>query len=189
MRYLVLDTETGGFEGTSLLTACFLVTDEAFNELDQLMLKMKPDDGKYIVTGESLRVNGIDLKTHDTEAIPYREAGVKLYDFLNGNSILGSEKLIPVGHNVVFDILKIQEFLISKEKWSRFVSYRTLDTATIARACIAAGLLPTSLSGSLSSIAEYFNIDTSAAHSADGDVAMAVLVLENLLGVMRGGKR
>jgi DNA polymerase III epsilon subunit-like protein len=188
MKYLVLDTETGGFEGTSLLTAYFSVLDDTFEECDNLLLEMKPDDGKYIVTAEALRVNGIELKSHDQRAITYREAGTKLYNFLNGNSVLGSDKLIPVGHNVVFDIMKIQELLMSKNTWNKFVSYRTLDTGTIARACIAAGLLPSSVSGSLSSIAEYFNIDSSSAHSADGDVMMTTLVLEHLLELMRNGK-
>ena len=189
MKYVALDTETGGFEGTSLLTAYFMVFDENFNELDNLYLEVKPDDGLYVVTGQALTVNGIDLKTHDKRAVTYKEAGSKLYNFLNSNSILGSTKLIPVGHNVIFDIMKIQEFLMSKNTWNKFVSYRTLDTGTIARACIAAGLLPGDVSGSLSSIAEHFNVDSSAAHTADGDVLMTVQVLEKLLERMRRGAR
>ena len=189
MRYLALDTETGGFEGASLLTAYFMVLNENLEELDNLYLEVKPDNGEYIVTGQALRVNGIDLKAHDSRAITYKEASAKLYSFLNGNSVLGSTKLIPVGHNVVFDITKIQECLISKNTWSNFVSYRTLDTATITRACIAAGLIPSEVSGSLSSVAEYFNINTSAAHTADGDVLMTVQVLNELLETMRRGAR
>jgi DNA polymerase III epsilon subunit-like protein len=188
MRYLALDTETGGFEGTSLLTAYLLVLDENFNTLDSLFLGMKPDNGQYIVTAEALRVNGIELKAHDSIAISYKEAGTKLYNFLNANSLMGSNKLIPVGHNVVFDIMKLQEFIMSKHTWNKFVSYRTLDTGTITRACIAAGVIPTSVSGSLTSIAEYFKIDTSAAHTADGDVLMTVRVLEKLLKVIRNGR-
>lgn len=189
MKYLVLDTETGGFEGTSLLTAYFSVQDEVFNELDTLMLEMKPEDEKYIVTAEALRVNGIDLKLHDQRAITYKEAGTKLYNFLNGNSILGSDKLIPVGHNVQFDIQKLLEFIMSKQTWQKFVSYRTMDTGVIARACIQAGLLPSSISGSLGSIAEHFKIDTTQAHTADHDVFMTVAVLEKMLELMRNGKR
>jgi len=188
MKYIALDTETGGFEGTSLLTAYFSVLDENFNELDNLLLEMKPEDGKYVVTAEALRINGIDLKLHDQRAITYKEAGTKLYNFLNGNSILGSEKLIPVGHNVAFDILKLYEFLINKGTWQKFVSYRTMDTGVIARACIQAGLMPTSVSGSLSSVAEYFNIDTTQAHTADHDVFMTISVLEKMLELMRKGK-
>jgi len=189
MKYLALDTETGGFEGASLLTAYFMVLNENFEELDNLYLEVKPDNGQYIVTGQALQVNGIDLKTHDKRAITYKEAGTKLYSFLNGNSILGSTKLIPVGHNVVFDIMKIQEHLMSKNTWNKFVSYRTLDTGTITRACIAAGLIPSEVSGSLSSVAEHFNINTSAAHTADGDVLMTVQVLEQLLETMRRGAK
>lgn len=189
MKYLALDTETGGFEGTSLLTAYFMVLDENFDELDNLYLELKPDDDKYVVTAQALEVNKIDLKLHDKRAMSYKQAATKLYSFLNGNSIMGSTKLIPVGHNVVFDILKIQEFLMSKATWNKFVSYRTLDTGTITRACIAAGLIPSSVSGSLSSVAEYFNINTSAAHTADGDVLMTVQVLQQLLETMKDGIR
>ena len=189
MKYLALDTETGGFEGTSLLTAYFMVLNENFEELDNLYLEVKPDNDQYIVTGQALRVNGIDLKVHDSRAMTYKEAGTKLYSFLNGNSVLGSIKLIPVGHNVVFDIMKIQECLMSKNTWNKFVSYRTLDTGTITRACIAAGLIPSEVSGSLSSVAEHFNINNSAAHTADGDVLMTVQVLEQLLETMRRGAR
>lgn len=189
MKYLGLDTETGGFEGTSLLTAYLSVHDENFKELDSLMLEMKPEDGKYVVTAEALRINGIDLKLHDQRAITYRDAGTKLYNFLNGNSILGSDKLIPVGHNVQFDIQKLLEFLMSKQTWQKFVSYRTLDTGVVARACIQAGLIPGSVSGSLSSIAEHFGIDTTQAHTADHDVFMTMTALEKMLELMRNGKR
>lgn len=189
MKYVALDTETGGFEGTSLLTAFFSVQDENFKELDSLMLEMKPEDGKYIVTAEALRINGIDLKLHDQRAVTYKEAGTKLYNFLNGNSVLGSDKLIPVGHNVQFDIQKLIEFLISKNSWQKFVSYRTMDTGVVARACIQAGLIPSSVTGSLSSIAEYFGMDTNAAHTADYDVFMTMTVLEKMLELMRNGKR
>lgn len=187
MKYLTLDTETGGFSGTSLLTAYFSVLDESFKELDSLYLEMKPEDNKYIVTAEALRINGIDLKLHDKRAITYKEAGTRLYNFLNGNSLMGSDKLIPVGHNVVFDIQKLCDYIISKNSWIKFVSYRTLDTGTIARACIQAGLIPNSVSGSLSSIAEHFNINSSLAHTADGDVLMTSAILEKMLNLMRRG--
>lgn len=189
MKYLGLDTETGGFEGTSLLTVHLSVQDEVFNELDTLSLELKPENGIYQVTGEALRINKIDLKLHDQRAMTYKEAGQKLYDFLNGNSVLGSDKLIPVGHNVQFDIQKIIEFLISKGTWQKFVSYRTLDTGVVARACIQAGLIPPSVSGSLSSIAEHFGLDTQAAHTAEYDVFMTMTVLEKMLELMRNGKR
>lgn len=189
MKYIGLDTETGGFEGTSLLTAYLSVQDEDFNELDNLELIMKPKNGQYIVTAQALQINGIDLKLHDQKAITYEEAGTRLYNFLNGNSIMGSDKLIPVGHNVQFDIQKLIEFIISKGNWQKFVSYRTLDTGVVARACIQAGLIPSSVSGSLGSIAEHFNIDTSAAHTADGDVFMTMTVLEKMLELMRRGAK
>jgi hypothetical protein len=54
---------------------------------------------------------------------------------------------------------------------------------------IDAGLLPPTLSGKLSGLADYFNINSSQAHTADGDVLMTLSVYESMLELMRNGKR
>ena len=87
-KYLVLDCETGGFEGTSLLTFHFDVLDKDFNTLDSLSLFLRPKDHIYKVTAEALTVNHIDLIEHEKKAITYQEGGTLLFDFLQKNSLV-----------------------------------------------------------------------------------------------------
>lgn len=212
-KYLVLDCETGGFEGTSLLSVYLGVySEENFTLLDELEMFMRPKDHIYMITAEALTVNGINLIEHETKAIPYQEAGTKLYNFLERNSIGTTidiskkdestmtiteqayrlykelpkisytiEKLSPLGHNVGGDIRLMKEFLVSPGTWDKFVSYRVEDTGTVGNFLKRQGKIPKDISGSLSSYAKYFNIDSSKAHDAKGDVNMTVQVYEKML--------
>jgi DNA polymerase III epsilon subunit-like protein len=98
-KYLALDCETGGFEGTSLLSLYCGVYDESFTLLDELELFLRPKDHIYHVTAEALGINKINLIEHETKAIPYNEGGTKLYDFLNKNS-MNVKFFIPEGINL-----------------------------------------------------------------------------------------
>lgn len=181
-RFLALDTETGGIGADkSLLSAYFLILDENFVEIDDLLLLMKPDDGVYHVTGQALDINGIDLKTHDKTAVTYKEAGTKLYDFLTKNNPLGTNKFIPVGHNVGFDIKFLMGKVISEGSWNKYVSYRLMDTGVIAQFLRKIKIIPTTVNGSLGSLAEHFQVRKHNLHTADGDVRTTVDVLKRMI--------
>lgn len=131
--YLAHDSETGGIgNDKSLLTAYFGVFDRYFNLVDELDLKLKPDDGIYKVTGQALDINKINLVEHDKVAMSYKEGGSALYRFLNENYKLHGQ-LTPVGHNGHFDVNMYQTHLVSRGSWEQFVSYRMIDTMTVAR--------------------------------------------------------
>lgn len=181
--YITLDTETGGVTiDTSLLTAYFGVLDKDMNLIDSLSLAIKPDDSKpYVVTGQGLGVNKINLVEHDKVAITQSAAGTKLYAFLKQHSNNGKIKLIPVGHNVNFDILHIYEHLLSKPRWDSFVSYRKLDTGMAAQLFKYFGIIPDDKSGSLEYLAERYGVDFGdRAHTADGDALMCVEILKRM---------
>lgn len=111
MKYLVLDTETGGIgPEVSLLSAYFRVLDENLNLLDELELFLKPNDGLYKVTAEALGINKIDLVEHEKKAITYREGGTKLFDFLQRNS-MNIKYFIPEGTDIkdIANLRKITE--------------------------------------------------------------------------------
>lgn len=181
-KYIALDTETGGTTpDVSLLTASFMTLDENFNEVARLNLFIKPDDGFYKVTGEALGINGINLGEHDKTAITEKEAGTKLYEFLTEMNPNGEEKLIPIGHNVAFDIKFLQSKIMSQGTWNKFVSYRVLDTGVLAGFFKVVNLLPKDLNGSLGSLAGYYGFNTSMAHTALGDVIMSVEVLKKMI--------
>ena len=217
-KYLALDCETGGFEGTSLLSLYCGVYDESFTLLDELELFLRPKDHIYNVTAEALAINKINLIEHEKKAIPYNEGGTLLYDFLKRNStniqifipegvnikdiesyyetgyltklitknpvieLPGViEKLEPLGHNVVFDIIKIKDNLISEGSWLNYVSYRVQDTGTVGNFLKKQGKIPKEISGNLSSYCAHFKVDNSNAHDAREDVKMTVAVYKEML--------
>lgn len=170
----------------SLLTAYFAFIRRYDNgdmvKLDELDLKIKPNDDIYRVTAESLEINQIDLKQHNKIAITEKQAGTKLYDKLRiwyGDS---KEKLIPIGHNVAFDIRRVTNTLVSHGSWEQYVSYRVLDTCTIAQYCRLVDKLPPNLSCSLVNLTEYFKIEVDGIpHEAKYDALVTVKVLEQLM--------
>lgn len=182
--YIALDTETGGVTPeTSLLTAFFAVLDENLCVVDELDLKVKPDDGNYVVTAQALAINKINLVEHDKIAIPYKDAKTPMYKFLERN--FQGEKLIPVGHGIHFDVRRVQPTLISQGSWENFVSYRLLDTGNAAQFLRAAGVFPKDVSGSLGSLVAYFGIKSKGElHDARVDTLQTVSVLRALLNLV-----
>lgn len=187
--YLLFDTETGGIpDECSLLTAyfgLFKYENDTMTQIDELNLAIKPDNGLYVTTVEGLSVNQIDLVKHDKIAIFQKKAGTLLYDKLRtwytDNKF---NKLIPVGHNVAFDIRRAKTNLVSTGSWDQFVSYRVLDTCTIAQFLRVTGKLPVDLSCSLTNLGEYFNVQVNGVpHEAKYDVLVTAKVLENLFKI------
>ena len=181
-KYIIFDTETGGTElKHSLLTAYFSITDVDLMELAKLSLAVKPDDGNYVVCGEALAVNKIDLVKHTEIAIPYKKAGTILYDFLKSTTSDGKLKLVAVGQNVGFDIQMVIDKLISCNSWGQFVSRRNLCLSAVSQYFISVGKLPPEL-GSLVSIAQHFGIpvDDAKTHGAEYDVYLSKEVFSKL---------
>lgn len=186
-KYIALDCETGGVTtDKSLLTVCFIVYDERFNRLDTLNLAIKPDDGEYRVTAEALKINHIDLATHDQTAITQSKAGGALREFLKKHSEDGKVKLIPVGHNVYFDLVFIWDNLLGKLEFQKYTSYRILDTGVVGQFLKTCGFIPDSVSGSLQSFVKHYGGQVIDAHTAEGDTLMTVDVLVAMIHCLLG---
>ncbi|HQI46008.1 MAG TPA: hypothetical protein PLC59_08120 [Bacteroidales bacterium] len=156
--YLFMDCEMGGSElKYSLLAAYFSITDDKFNIIDNLYLQVKPDDGVYIVSGQGMQINKINLAIHDDVAIPYKKAKPLLYDFLKRNSN-GIPCLIPVGHGVKGDISHITDKLISDKTWEQFCTYHYIDTSVFLQILRLQGKIPNHIDGSVSKLANLFDI-------------------------------
>lgn len=181
--YVTMDLETGGVTtNCSLLTAYFGFLDENLNLLDHLDLKVKPNNGEpYVVQAGGLAVNGINLIEHDKVALTESQCGELLMKKLKQHSKNGKIKLIPIGHNVQFDILFIYEHLLSKKNFDMYVSYRKLDTGTIAQFFKLCGFIPNDKSGSLEYLAELFGVKfKDRAHTAESDAMMCVQILQKM---------
>lgn len=157
IRYLHMDCEMGGRElKYSLLTSYFMVTDDKFNVLGELYLETKPDDGDYIVSGQGMAVNRINLQEHDKVALPYKTAKPLLFNFLKRMAVGGL--LTPVGHGVRGDIEHVTDKLISRGSWEQFCTYHFIDTSVVLQFLRACGKMPMDCDGSVSALAKYFNI-------------------------------
>ena len=184
MSYIFIDDEMGGLEKDkySLLTVYLMMTDDNFNVIGDLYLFLKPDDGIYKVCGEAMNVNQIDLKVHDTMAITYKEGGTKLYKWLEQMTNKGKEKAIVVGHGVYGDVDWITYHLLNRSTWEIFTSYRKLDTSVVCQFLKSCNMFPETVSGSLISLAEFFQIkvDVNNTHTAKYDTELTYKVFLEL---------
>jgi DNA polymerase III alpha subunit (gram-positive type) len=187
MKYLALDVEAGGITpDRSILEVYFGVVAPDGALLDELSILTKPDNGPYIVDAQALSVNKIDLVQHDKNAVTYQQAGRLIYDFLNKNSSSGKDRLIPLGHNVGFDVDFVQAHLISKKTWNQFCSYRTRCTGVISGVLTDLGIIPSAQSSSLSSLCNFFHVPIINAHRAKDDaIASANLYFKMLHFIKR----
>lgn len=188
-KYIALDTEHGGFaKQSSLLTACFIIIDKDFNIVDKLNLAIKPDkDEPYYVTAEALSVNGINLVEHDKNAISKSIGAQSLIELLKKHTDNGKEKLTPLGHNVAHDLDFIDKTLLSKKNYSKYITYRVLDTGSIAQFLRFTGKIPETVSGSLGALAEHFGISfEDRAHTAESDTMMCIEVLKKMAVLQKG---
>ncbi len=154
-----MDCEMGGRElKYSLLTAYFRITDSNFTKIGDLYLEVKPDDGVYIVSGQGMSVNKIDLVEHDKRAIPYKDAKGILFKFLSDNSKRLGCRLTPVGHGIKGDIEHVIARLISVGSWEQFCTYHYIDTSVVLQFLRACGKMDPDTDGSVTALADYFNV-------------------------------
>lgn len=178
--FLVFDTELGGTTSEcSLLTAYFAVCDKEWNILNELDLKLRPNNGEYTIQTEAMAINKIDLNSHDRDAISYSEGGKKLREFLWACTFSNSIKLIPVGKGIKGDIDKVTSCLLNKNNFHQFVSYRYYEIGSILIFLKRVGKLESSLQESLSSIGDYLNIK-SEWHTAKGDTIASIEIIKRL---------
>lgn len=192
--YIPLDTETGGLDPktSDLLTIYIAVADENFQILDELDLKLKPDGDRLPVTEPgAMKVNGIDLQKHlaDPTTITYSEAknriSAMLKKYLKKNGRYSN--LVPMGHNIPFDLNMIWHHIMNKEEWEKFCHYRNIDTNPIIWLLKDSGWFPSDL-GNLGSIVDFLNLPKRNAHSAKEDTLMMVDVYKKLLEIMKSKK-
>jgi DNA polymerase III alpha subunit (gram-positive type) len=193
MHYLAFDLETGGLDNKkhSIMEAYFAIYDENERFIEDLYLKIKPDNGIIVYEEEAIKVTGIDpeelLKNPST--VTYTEAKARLLTLLNNHKIKGKRNHYRVlGQNIGFDLGFIFEQLVDKEDWEKIVHRTPIDTYIITTFLRDCGMMPEDV-GSLSSLAEYFGIPLLEAHSAKDDVKMTVSVYFKMKELMKSTKK
>lgn len=179
--YIAFDTETTGVAYDSqVLSAYFIILDKDLNKIDDFNVNLKYPT--YHVSAIALECNKIDLILHDKTAVTIQEASVSFNEFLTKNKSF--EKLIPLGHNISFDIKMITRQLISEEKYNVFFNTLTVDTLTKARFLKKNKKLEcTSLS--LGNLCRYLNIQVNddAFHDAKYDTLMTIELYKVLITI------
>lgn len=186
-KYLSFDCEYGGVNSKGIFCANFTILeiyaeiwDEKFQVVDVLDLKIKPENGQYIVSAGGLNANKIDIINHDKIAITEGKAKELLYNFLKKHSENGKIKLIPSGQNVTGDIRYLTEHkFISQQNWELFCSFQTLEVATLCFFLKAINLMPQTkkpstgtISNSLEALGAHFKVPLINLHTAKGDVEL-----------------
>ena len=191
---MAFDTETGGLNpgDADLLTFYGGIFDENLQLVEELYLKLKPDDGRLPITeAQALKVNGIDIKKHleDPETIPYSEGNLKLVTMLKKylQKTGRYSNIRPFGYNVPFDIRYTQHYLLPPTQWESILHYKHIDVMQNVDFLKEAGWFPPDL-GSLGTVVDYLQLPKRVAHTAKDDTLMTIDVYKKLLEIMRSKK-
>lgn len=185
MHKLFFDLETGGLnpEKDTILTAYFGIYNDNLELIDELDLKLKPDDlAQLSCHPEALKVTGINLEQHlqDPKTINYTQGRDLLLGFLGKYKIKGKRRHFrPCGQNLTFDLNFLHNQFISQSDWDKLVHYNPIDTLRILTFLQDIEILPDEL-GSLTSLVKHFQIPQGLAHNAKEDVKMTVEVYRKL---------
>lgn len=193
--YLCFDTETGGLNENKadLLTAYFCIMTEDYKILEDLDLKLKPNNGSLpIAEAGALRVNGIDLQKHmaDQNTITYSEGQVKLTEMIKRHLKRSGRysNITPMGYNILgFDIRWVQKYLLPQDVWQSLLHYKNWDAMQDVDFLKRVGWFPSNL-GSLSSVVEYLQVPARGAHCAREDVLMTIDVAKKIIELVKSKK-
>lgn len=145
-------------------------------------IRIKPDNGLYIVGAEGLAVNNINLVDHDKSAMTTKAAGTLLYETLKDWSADGTKKLTCVGLGIHSDVDRICRTVISRGTWNHFVNYDLIEIGSIVKCLIMTGKLPRGTSTSLSGLVDFYNLPKdNEFHSALADAQYSKDIFEKLL--------
>lgn len=180
------DTETGGLDENKadLLTAYFAIIDEDYKILEELYLKLKPNEGRFpIAEPGALAVNKINIQAHmaDPETVSYAEGQVKLEALIRRHLKRNGRysNITPMGYNCPFDVRWTQKHLFSKEIWDSLLHYKNHDVMAIVDGLKKYGWFPKTL-GTLATVVDYLGIPTRNAHNAKEDTLMTIDVDKKL---------
>lgn len=181
IKFIAFDCETSGISTSSnLLTVSFIILDKDLNEKDTLNISLKTTSG-YTIYPEALKINRIDIIKHHETATDLETSRKLVLDFLNKNK--GLYNLIPIGHNITFDIRFIKSSgLLTDNEYNNFISCNPIDTLVIAQFLKMCGKLHEKQSLSLINLCNHFKLHGSKnlEHTSEYDIKMTIKLLRCL---------
>lgn len=184
--YMPFDSETGGLDEhkADLLTWYGCIMTEDYQILDEVNLKLKPNDGRLpIAEAGALRVNGINIQAHmsDPDTVTYKE-GAALIEAMIRKHLKRNGRysnITPMGYNVPFDERWSKKYVIPQEVWLSLLHYKNHDVMAVVDNLKRYGLFPKTL-GSLTTVVEYLQVPSRGAHNAKEDTLMTIDVDKKL---------
>lgn len=178
-KYIAFDCETTGLnDNCNLLTVSFIVLDTDLNEIETLNISLKQNNGYYVYP-EAMAVNKINLIKHHSKSIDLIDARKVLHTFLRKHKL--QYNLIPIGHNIQFDIKFIKKSgLLTEAEYASFISYNSIDTVCVAQFLKLSGVLHEKQSISLVNLCANAQIkrQENLEHSAEYDTRMTIKLLK-----------
>ncbi len=179
-RYVFIDTETGGVnpDKHSLLSIGVCVWDRESGILDYKEFYVKNDE--YVVTKHAKEMNKFNLYEHELKAILPNDIINSLLEFCK--KYFPDNVAFPlIGHNIQFDVNFLKKlFKDNNRSFNQYFSHRYIDTYSVFKTCVLAGLIEKNLNSSADAFS-YFGIKVKGRHSALGDCIATVELYENLL--------
>jgi DNA polymerase III epsilon subunit-like protein len=192
--FFAFDSETGGLkpDQADMLTFYGAVVDSNFKVLDEVNLKLKPNEGRLPrADAGALKVNGIDISTHlaDPATVTYAEGGALLEAMLKKHSKKVGRRLniTPFGYNVSFDEKFTWHHLLNETQWFKYMHYKKVDVMDRVDFLREAGWLPQEVAR-LGDVNDFLNLPKRAAHDAKNDTLMTIDVYQALLKLMESKK-
>jgi len=180
--YLVIDTETGGFDPNrhSILSIGAVIFRPFEIVSSKEILISEPE---IFYDEDALAVNKIDIGHIKKDGLSPVIAIRELEEFV-GTYVNRNDRIILTGHNIWFDISFIDRLykLVGRNFREQF-SYRLLDTASILT-YLAETEIITINNSSLDNGISYFNIDPpQKRHSAIDDAVATARLLSHMLQI------
>jgi DNA polymerase-3 subunit epsilon len=184
---VVIDTETGGLDPSqhSILSLALVVWRDGGID-DELLINIREDE--VVATDAALRINGIDLRTHEGD--DPMQAVERIKAFLLKNNIFKQAHM--AGHNVAsFDYGFVKRlYRLAGADIDKTFHYRMLDTMTMALALDQVGRLPGLRGYGLDGLCQRFGIQIRKAgagvpHNALEDARATAKLMSRLLDMVR----
>jgi DNA polymerase III subunit epsilon len=177
MKTVVIDTETTGLSHRwhQPLTVGMLFVDvekdfEKILNAKHILIRHE----NYHIDPAAMAINGIDLDEHDKTAVEPAKACKQI------NSFMKKSEGFLLGHNLSFDLRFLDELFRREEVESNFPDEK-VDTMILWNELKRRQIVPSNLRSNLQTLAEFFKVDYSNAHSALGDCEITMKVFQKMI--------
>jgi DNA polymerase III epsilon subunit-like protein len=189
MKYLVLDTETGGLiaQKHSILQVGMMAYDpyKGVTAHEEFFIRHRD----YVVSPEALEVNGLNIIRVSRSGINPLEAMDRIVAFIHDNFPDGKDSFYLMGKQPSFDKAFLSTFFYKHggDPIGNFISHRMVDLSSLIILMKELGLYPAEESTSLVSAARHYGLDVDHAHDVMGDCLMTIQLYEKIISLLKNG--